>query len=317
MPYCDVSLEEVSMMTLGNKSNCWTSCLLALVVFGVGIGCGDESTNSANQLDAEVLAFDSSVSADQTTAEDGGTTEGADSDVNQEADAAANESVDASSILNDAAVTAVNDMDVSGNDVTVGEGDMTLIGLDVAMQPDMASMDAATSPDQPDSAVSLTKLGCRVGDVWVLTISSIALAGQGCQTGGGSGQSDDIHRLQVIQENEGQIGLTMLEPSTLMANFVATSLTLSEDGDRCRFTAHAEVGINFPNDVSQMGRTTQVHLRYDYQIYAEGNAVAGTGLVTTSYYVFPDASNLDQSTVIPLRDACSEPLEVIGTVLTP
>ena len=106
----------------------------------------------------------------------------------------------------------------------------------------------------------------------------------------------------------------MLEPSKLMANFLATSLTLSEDGDRCRFTAHAEVGINFPNDASQMGRTTQVHLRYDYQIHGEGNVLAGTGLVTRSYYVFPDASNLHQSTVFLLRDAYSEPLEITGTI---
>lgn len=302
------------MVTLVDKGNAQTWFALALMVFGVGIGCGDESATAASQLDAEVMALDVSTSADQTTAGDEGTTEAADSEVNQAIDAEENKSVDAGLMLNDAAVAAVDDMEITGNDASTGAGDMMVIDLDVAIQPDMASLDGAASTDQPDTALSFTKVGCRVGDVWVFTISSIALAGQGCQTGGGTGQSDDVHRLQVIQENEGQIGLTMLEPSTSMANFVATSLILSEDGDRCRFTAHAEVGINFPNDASQMGRTTQVHLRYDYQIYAEENAVAGTGLVTTSYYVFPDASNLDQSTVIPLRPSCSEPLEITGTV---
>ena len=64
------------MVTLVDRGNAQTRFVLALMVFGVGIGCGDESATAASQLDAEVMALDGSISADQTTAGDEGTTEG-------------------------------------------------------------------------------------------------------------------------------------------------------------------------------------------------------------------------------------------------
>ena len=68
------------------------------------------------------------------------------------------------------------------------------------------------------------------------------------------------------------------------------------------------------NDTAADNQTTQSWLGYDYDLTANASIVTGNGTMTSRWLAFPDASNLDQDDTTDLRDPCSEPLELNGTI---
>ena len=121
--------------------------------------------------------------------------------------------------------------------------------------------------------------------------------------------------LDPLPDPENELELELIEPApTNLDYFLITSLFLEEDSF-CTLDVEIELGINWPNDTSQEGDTTQTLLAWSYDIKAVGNTISGDGLMTNRYVYFPDASNLAQSTVIDINDPCSEPLAVSGSIL--
>ena len=155
--------------------------------------------------------------------------------------------------------------------------------------------------------------GCRLNDTWSIDIQSVPPLGEGCQNGGGVALGDQTHELQVIQGEGDRLSLQVIVPSS-PAPYQVIEAEFFEENGQCRLSAYMEIGFYFPNDQMADGLTTQVVLRFDYDVIVDENGIiTGTGFSTDRYQAFPDENNLDQSTAAVIR-TCTEPLLLSGQI---
>jgi len=181
---------------------------------------------------------------------------------------------------------------------------------------DAGNTDTVDPGGTGDPVIDSDLSGCRVGDVWHVTIASTAAEGEGCQNGGGSAVMEGANqKLAVIVGDNDTLGLELIEPPPTNLSYFLITPHFEESNSACSLDVSLELGINWPNDASHNGDTTQTLLKWTYDIKATGNTISGEGVMTNRYVYFPDASDLDQSTVIDINDPCSEPLAISGSIL--
>ncbi|MGB0647329.1 MAG: hypothetical protein ACPGQS_09160 [Bradymonadia bacterium] len=213
-------------------------------------------------------------------------------------------SPDADIDLSDGSVNVPDMMELAA-DLSVGGGDASMEGTPDSM------VDAPDTSSPPTNQMRFA--GCRLNDTWSIEIQAIPLPGQGCQDGGGVALGDQTHVFEVIQGEGERLSLLLMVPAT-QAEYQVIEAEFFEEDDQCRLIASMENGFYFPNDQMADGLTTQVVLRFDYDMSVDQNGmITGTGLSTDRYQAFPDENNLEQDTAVVVR-ACTEPLRLSGQV---
>lgn len=284
-------------------------CAIGLFVFGCGDGADTDgilpnemTPDVASESDGTMVAEDSSVES--------GDAQTADIDAGLIEPDAIVQSADTSVLPNDAETEPV-DGAIVANDAAVPVQDAAVVVADMAVETPDAMAAAPDAAPMPTNQMRFA--GCRLNDTWSIDITSIPLPGEGCQTGGGVALGDQTHILQVIEGEGDRLSLELLVPSTV-AEYQVIDAQFIEENDQCRLIAFMENGFYFPNDQMADGFTTQVVLRFDYDVIVDQNGViTGTGFSTDRYQAFPDENNLDQSTAAVIR-TCTEPLRLSGQI---
>jgi hypothetical protein len=286
-----------------------TLCAIGVLTFGCGDGAdtdGIQSTeitpDAATESDGAMLAEDSSVEV--------GDAQAVDTDAGLIEPDAGVQSADTSVVSNDADTEAVDGAVVT-DDMTIPVQDVAVVEADMAVEATDAMAEAPDAAPMPTNQMRFA--GCVLNDTWSIDITSIPPAGEGCQTGGGVALGDQTHVLRVIQGGGAGLALELLVPSTV-AEYQVIEAQFIEENEQCRLIAFMENGFYFPNDQMADGFTTQIVLRFDYDVIVDENGIiTGTGFSTDRYQAFPDENNLDQSTAALIR-TCTEPLLLSGQI---
>jgi len=285
------------------------------------IGCGDGADpdgiqpneitpDAAAESDGAMVAQDGSVDSGdaQAVQTDAGLIE-SDADV---------QSADALVLPNDAETEAV-DGSVGIDDMAMPVQDAAMVVADVEVQEPDAMVDTPDiMVDEPDVAPMPTNqmrfAGCRLNDTWSIDVRSVPPLGQGCQNGGGVALGEQTHEFRVTQGEGELLVLDSIRPPLRTTDYHVFEASFIEENDQCRLIAHMENAFTFVNDEMADGLTTQVVLRFDYDMVVDQNGViTGTGFSTDRFQAFPDENNLDQSTAAVIR-TCTEPLVFSGQI---
>ena len=109
--------------------------------------------------------------------------------------------------------------------------------------------------------------GCRLGDVWQVEIASTVAEGEGCQNGGGSAIMEGAsQKLLVVMAENNELALELIEPPPSNLSYFSISALFEQGASSCNVVADLEVGINWPNDSSHQGDTTQTLLAWAYVV---------------------------------------------------
>jgi hypothetical protein len=294
------------MKALGLVGSHRVTLMLCAVGLLTALGCGDDTDDTSSlQTQPET---DVQVANDSALLGEDGSVQVQDAQL-AVLDSGTN-AVDAGAASGDAqlpeadAMAAVTDVAVRLVDAIVEAVDMGGDGQDAMLM----EVDAETVPIN-----EMRFGGCRLADEWSIDIHSVPPLGQGCQTGGGVALGDQTHVFRVIASGGALLTLELLSPSTSPEYSVIVA-QLVEENDQCKLSAHMENGFYFPNDQMADGLTTQVVLRFDYDVIVDSNGIiTGTGFSTDRYQAFPDENNLDQSAAAVIR-TCTEPLVLTGQI---
>lgn len=292
---------------------CHKAILMLCAIGFCAIGCGDGADTDGIQPNE--MTPDAAAESDGTMMVEDGSVESGDAQavdtdaglIEPDADVHADASVES----NDAE-TDITDGAVIAADMAVPVQDAVVVVADMAVEATDAMTEAPDAAPMPTNQMRFA--GCRLNDTWSIDVRSVPPLGQGCQNGGGVALGDQMHEFRVTQGEGEQLVLDSIRPPLRINDYHVFEVSLIEENDQCRLIAFMENAFTFVNDEMADGRTTQVVLRFDYDmVVAQNGVVTGTGFSTDRFQAFPDENNLDQSTAEVIR-TCTEPLIFTGQV---